>query len=82
MATKVKCPYCGTIKSKKVEKTWWAGKLGSKLFNVVECSKCGSQYNGNKGTGLILPIIGSLVIAAILVYVVTYVLTAIAVSFV
>ena len=37
--------------------TWWGGFMGPKLFNVVKCQSCGTQYNAKTGQLNTKPII-------------------------
>jgi hypothetical protein len=46
------CPKCGSRRSSKVSFTWWGGLVGPAMFNLVQCSKCGQQYNAKKGTAV------------------------------
>lgn len=46
------CPKCGSRRSSKVSFTWWGGLVGPAMFNLVQCSKCGQQYNSKKGTAV------------------------------
>ncbi len=43
------CPKCGSTDAKKVSFTWWGGALGPRLFNLVKCNSCGTEYNGKTG---------------------------------
>jgi hypothetical protein len=43
------CPQCGGGSTSKVTFSWWGGLLGPKLFHVVKCLRCGTQYNGKTG---------------------------------
>ena len=43
------CPKCGSIDAKKVSFTWWGGALGPRLFNLVKCNSCGTEYNAKTG---------------------------------
>jgi uncharacterized Zn finger protein len=45
----VPCPKCGSTDAKKVSFTWWGGALGPRLFNLVKCNSCGTEYNGKTG---------------------------------
>jgi hypothetical protein len=47
-----KCPKCGGISATKVNFTFWGGALGPRLFHVVRCGGCRSQYNGRTGASL------------------------------
>jgi predicted RNA-binding Zn-ribbon protein involved in translation (DUF1610 family) len=51
------CPNCGGQQSSKVSFNWWGGALGPKLFNVVRCDGCRTQYNGKTGGRLTKTII-------------------------
>jgi hypothetical protein len=46
------CPSCGNTQTGTVGFTWWGGIVGPRIFNVVRCLNCGTQYNGKKGTYL------------------------------
>jgi len=52
------CPKCGFNVATKVKYNWWGGALGPKLFHVVKCVNCRSQYNGRTGANLTRVIIG------------------------
>ena len=56
-ATPRACPKCGHSVATKVGFTWWGGALGPKLFNVVRCTSCRTQYNGKTGGSLTRTII-------------------------
>ena len=43
------CPKCGSADANKVSFTWWGGALGPRLFNLVKCNSCGTEYNGRTG---------------------------------
>jgi hypothetical protein len=43
------CPKCQGPAAARVKFTWWGGALGPKLFNVVRCGGCQTQYNGKTG---------------------------------
>jgi hypothetical protein len=45
----VKCPSCSSQVASPVGFTWWGGALGPRLFKVVRCSQCKTQYNGRTG---------------------------------
>jgi len=51
------CPKCGDTSSEKVGFNWWGGALGPRLFHVVRCSRCRTQYNGRTGGSLTTTII-------------------------
>lgn len=51
------CPKCKGPPVSKVGFTWWGGALGPKLFSVVRCGGCKTQYNGKTGTSLTKTII-------------------------
>ncbi|HYQ17483.1 MAG TPA: hypothetical protein VEQ58_17040 [Polyangiaceae bacterium] len=51
------CPKCGAASASKVSYNWWGGALGPKLFHVVKCNQCKSQYNGRTGGKLTTVII-------------------------
>ena len=44
-----KCPKCGATSASKVGFTWWGGAIGPRLFHVVGCNQCRTQYNGKTG---------------------------------
>ena len=46
------CPKCGNQVATKVGFTWWGGALGPRLFHVVRCTQCRTQYNGKTGASL------------------------------
>jgi len=46
------CPKCDGTSATKVKYNWWGGALGPKLFHVVKCTACRTQYNGETGKGL------------------------------
>jgi hypothetical protein len=51
------CPKCQNTLARKVGFTWWGGALGPRLFSVVQCTQCGTRYNGKTGgrlTGVIV----------------------------
>jgi transposase-like protein len=48
----VRCPKCGSTASTKVNYTFWGGALGPRLFHVVRCDGCRTQYNGQTGAAL------------------------------
>jgi hypothetical protein len=43
------CPSCTCKEATAIGFTWWGGLLGPKMFNHVECTKCGTTYNGKTG---------------------------------
>jgi hypothetical protein len=43
------CPKCRHKNAIEVKFTWWGGIIGPKMFNVVKCLECGTQFNGDKG---------------------------------
>jgi hypothetical protein len=47
--TAVACPKCGSQEASKVGFTWWGGALGPRLFRVLRCAQCRTQYNGKTG---------------------------------
>jgi hypothetical protein len=53
----MKCPKCGASSASKVSFTWWGGLLGPRLFHVVKCNQCSTQYNGKTGGTLTKTII-------------------------
>src|SRR5262245_21157001 len=46
------CPKCKNTSATKVRFTWWGGALGPKLFNVVQCTRCSTRFNGKTGGSL------------------------------
>ncbi len=52
-----KCPKCGAASASKVGFNWWGGAVGPRLFHVVKCNQCGTQYNGRTGGKLTVVII-------------------------
>jgi len=60
------CPKCGSTDAKAITYTWWGGFLGPKLFNLVKCNSCGTEYNGKTGKSnqqnMIIYIVASFVI--------------------
>jgi hypothetical protein len=52
------CPKCGAQSATKVGYNWWGGALGPRLFHVVKCNQCRSQFNGKTGGKLTKVIIG------------------------
>ncbi len=60
------CPNCGKQDAKKVSYTWWGGFLGPKMFNLVKCNSCGTEYNGRTGKSnrqnMVIYIVASFVI--------------------
>jgi hypothetical protein len=64
------CPKCGAQSASKVGYNWWGGALGPRLFHVVKCNECRTQYNGRTGAKLTKVIIvyqGVVVVIALLV---------------
>jgi len=59
------CPKCGATSASKVSFNWWGGALGPKLFSVVKCNQCKTQYNGKTGGKLTKIIIAYQVIALV-----------------
>ena len=59
------CPKCGFNVATKVRYNWWGGALGPKLFHVVKCANCRSQYNGRTGARLTGVIIGYQIVVII-----------------
>lgn len=51
------CPKCGAASASKVGFNWWGGAIGPRLFSVVQCSRCHTQYNGKTGAKLTTVII-------------------------
>ena len=49
LASVAACPKCGKSDAAPVSFTWWGGILGPKLFHVVSCNGCKTQYNGKSG---------------------------------
>ena len=43
------CPKCSASWPVPVSFTWWGGWLGPKMFNVVKCVACDTQYNAKTG---------------------------------
>ena len=43
------CPKCGSTDARKINYTWWGGALGPRMFNLVKCNSCGTEYNGKTG---------------------------------
>jgi hypothetical protein len=43
------CPSCTCKEATAIGFTWWGGIVGPKMFNHVECTKCGTTYNGKTG---------------------------------
>jgi uncharacterized Zn finger protein len=60
------CPTCGKQDAKKVNYTWWGGVLGPRLFNMVKCNNCGTEFNGKTGksnrNNIIIYLVASFVI--------------------
>lgn len=52
-----RCPKCQAASASKVGFNWWGGALGPRLFHVVKCNQCGTQYNGRTGGKLTTVII-------------------------
>ena len=52
------CPKCGAASASKVGFNWWGGAVGPRLFKVVQCNQCKTQYNGRTGGKLTTVIIG------------------------
>jgi hypothetical protein len=70
-----KCPKCGAGSASKVFYNWWGGALGPRLFNVVKCGSCRSQYNGRTGAKLTKVIIayqGLLLLVVVAVWLFIY----------
>jgi len=66
-----KCPKCGAQSATKVGYNWWGGALGPRLFHVVKCTQCRTQYNGRTGgtlTGVIIAYQGTFLVIALVVY--------------
>jgi hypothetical protein len=62
------CPKCGARSASKVGYNWWGGALGPRLFHVVKCHQCSTQYNGKTGGTLTRVIIGyQVVVLAVLI---------------
>jgi hypothetical protein len=66
------CPKCNTASASKVGFTWWGGALGPRLFKVVKCQQCGTQYNGRTGGKLTKVIIGYQGVVVVLLLVVWF----------
>ena len=46
----MQCPQCrGEAEPRPVGFTWWGGLIGPRLFNHVECPRCGARFNGRTG---------------------------------
>jgi hypothetical protein len=43
------CPKCQNPTATPVKFTWWGGLLGPKLFSVVQCARCTTQYSSKTG---------------------------------
>lgn len=43
------CPNCKSTDAERVSFTWWGGWMGPRLFKLVKCRNCGTQYNGRTG---------------------------------
>jgi hypothetical protein len=43
------CPKCASEQAEAIGFTWWGGIVGPKMFNHVQCTKCGTTYNGKTG---------------------------------
>jgi hypothetical protein len=52
-----KCPKCGARSATRVRYNWWGGALGPRLFHVVKCKQCRTQYNSRSGSTLTLVIV-------------------------
>ena len=44
-----KCPKCGANTASKVNFNWWGGALAPRIFHIVKCTECKTQYNGRTG---------------------------------
>ena len=51
------CPKCTNTTATKVNFNWWGGALGPRLFHVVRCDRCRTQFNGKTGGSLTTTII-------------------------
>jgi len=51
------CPKCGNAASTKVGFNWCGGAVGPRLFHVVRCDSCRTQFNGKTGGSLTTTII-------------------------
>ena len=67
-----KCPKCGAASASKVSYNWWGGALGPKLFHVVKCNQCRSQYNGRSGASLTPVIIAYQAVVFFVVFVIWF----------
>jgi hypothetical protein len=66
-----KCPKCGAQSATKVSYNWWGGALGPRLFHVVKCTQCRTQYNGRTGGSLTTVIIayqGVILVIALVIW--------------
>lgn len=52
------CPQCGSRNASKVNYTWWGGFIGPRLLSHVQCTSCGTAYNGKSGKSNTTAIIG------------------------
>src|SRR5215467_8926466 len=57
------CRKCGHSAATKAKFTWWGGALGPRLFHVVRCDRCRTQYNGKTRGSLTTTIIVYQVVA-------------------
>lgn len=64
--TAAACPKCGARSASKVSYNWWGGALGPRLFHVVKCHQCNTQYNGKTGGKLTRVIIVYQVVAIVM----------------
>lgn len=44
-----RCPKCGASTAVKVNFSWWGGALAPRIFHMVKCTECKTQYNGRTG---------------------------------
>jgi hypothetical protein len=66
------CPRCGGQQASKAKFTWWGGALGPKLFHVVRCGQCRTQYNGRTGGKLTRVIVVYQLVAVALIGLITW----------
>jgi hypothetical protein len=63
------CPKCQARSASKVGFTWWGGAIGPRIFSVVKCQSCGTQYKGKTGKKLTLTIIVYQLVAVVVLIV-------------
>ena len=66
------CPKCDNTTALPVSFTWWGGFLGPKLFSVVKCANCNTQYNSKTGRPstraiVIYTIVGVVIVLGLLI---------------